>query len=124
VAQVLWSAAVESSKSLQHTMQHTATHCNALQRIATHCNTPQHTTTYYNTLQNTATIAAGAGMLQQDHLILKNKVPSHCISNILQHTAITLQHTATHCSALQHTAAHCNTQQRTATHCNKVQQVS
>ena len=35
---------------------------------------------------------------------------------VLQHTIITLQHTATHCNTLQHTAAHCNTLQHTATH--------
>jgi len=99
------NAAVEASESLQHIMQHTATHCNALQRIATHCNTPQHTTTYCNTLQHTAKRAAGAGMLQQNHLSLKNKGPSHCISNIPPHTA-------THCSTLQHTATHCNTLQQ------------
>ena len=57
---------------LQHTMQHTATHCNTLQHTATHCNTLQHTAAYSNTLQHTAT---------------------HCN---------TLQHTATHCNTLQH----------------------
>jgi len=32
------------------TLQHTATHCNALQRTATHCNTLQHTATHCNAL--------------------------------------------------------------------------
>ena len=36
----------------------------------------------------------------------------------MQHTCITLQHTATHCNTLQHTATHCNTLQHTAAHCN------
>jgi len=35
---------------------------------------------------------------------------THC--NTLQHTATTLQHTATHCNTLQHTATHCNALQR------------
>jgi len=35
-----------------HTLQRTATHCNALQRTATHCNTLQHTATHCNTLQH------------------------------------------------------------------------
>ena len=39
--------------SLQHTLQHTATHCNTLQHTATHCSTLQHTG-HCNTLQHTA----------------------------------------------------------------------
>ena len=35
--------------ALQHTLQHTATHCNTLQHTATHCNTLQHTATHCNT---------------------------------------------------------------------------
>jgi len=47
---------------IQHTLQHTATHCNTLQHTATHCNTLswpmasamwlQHTATHCNTLQH------------------------------------------------------------------------
>ena len=57
-----------------HTLQHTAAHCNTLQHTATHCTTLHHTATHCNTLQHTAT---------------------HCT---------TLHHTAPHCNTLQHTA--------------------
>ena len=60
--------------SIQDTLQHTATHCNALQRTATHCNALQHTAT-------------------QTHVGL-----------IYISIQDTLQHTATHCNKLQHTA--------------------
>ena len=36
---------------LQHTLQHTATHCNTLQHIAAHCDTLRHTATHFNTLE-------------------------------------------------------------------------
>ena len=62
--------------TLQRTMQHTATHCNALQRTAAHCNTLQHTATHCIALQHTATLC-----------------------NTLQRTA----HSATHCTTLHHT---------------------
>jgi len=42
--------------ALQHTRQHTATHCNTLQHTATHGNTRQHSATHCNTLQHTATL--------------------------------------------------------------------
>jgi len=62
------------------TLQHTATHCNALRHTTTHCNAPaaqlKHSMWHVSTLQHTAT---------------------HCN---------TLQHTTAHCNTLQHT---CNT---------------
>jgi len=77
--------------SPEHTLQHTATHCNTLQHTATHCNTLQHTLlslAYTNYIQ---TLARG----RESH---------------------TLQHTATRCNTLQHTTTHCNTLQHNATH--------
>ena len=52
-----------------------------------------------------------------------------CLGVTLQHTAITPQHTATHCStlqcnALQCTATHCNVLQRTETQCNALQRTA
>ena len=41
--------------TLQHTLQHTAAHCNALQHTATHCNTLQHTAANRITLQHIVT---------------------------------------------------------------------
>ena len=41
--------------TLQHTLRHTAIHCNTLQHTAMHCNTLQHTATHCNTLQHAAT---------------------------------------------------------------------
>ena len=38
-----------------HTLQHTATHCNTLRHTTTHCTTLQHPATHCNTLQHTAT---------------------------------------------------------------------
>ena len=65
--------------TLQHWLQHAATHCNTLQHTATHCNTLQHTATHCTLLAT------------------------------LQHTTHCLQHTATHyntlhtaCNTLQH----------------------
>ena len=104
---VLWTG---MSLVLQHTPQHTATHCNTLQHTATHgeqrpwivycpvdwhgVGTATHTATHCNTLQHTA---------------------AHCN---------TLQHTATHFDALQRTATHCNTLQYTATHSNALRQTA
>ena len=83
-----------------NTLQHTATHCNALlqtyiqnrflvsKRIYLRCATLQHTATH--ACPNTYICAV-----------------THC--NILQHTTAhrnTLQHTATHCNTLQHPARH------------------
>jgi len=76
--------------TLQHSLQHTATHCyfnateyNRVQQTATH------TATHCNILQHPAT---------------------RC--NTLQHAAAscnTLQQAATICNMLQHAATHCNT---------------
>jgi len=58
--------------TLQHTLQHTATHCNTLQHNATHCNTLQQTATHYGTLA--------------PHCTTLQHTATHC--NTLQHTAI------------------------------------
>ena len=109
------------SLPLQHTLQHTATHCNTLQHIALSCNTLQHTATHCNTLQHTAT-----------HCSTLQHTATHC--SILQHTAAhcippvrelidppinsrVVRLNLTHCNTLQHTAAHCSTLQHTAAHC-------
>ena len=96
----------ETLWTLQHVLQHTATHCNTLQHTATHCNTLQHTATHCNTPQH----AHIYGMYISIHMY-------SCMLWTLQHV---LQHTAIHCNTLQHTATHCNTLQHTATvtHCN------
>jgi len=86
---------------MQHTLQHTITHCNTLRHTATHGNIlhhaalppPAHARWHYN-------------MLQLDAIRY----------NTLQDTATlcnTLQHTATHCTSLHLTASHCNTLQHT-----------
>ena len=126
------------------TLQHTATHCNALQHTATHCNKrtqgssvhPVHewhavrgsrcTATHCNTLQQAATYC---NVLQH--------ITTHC--NTLEHICIRRpsahpaheghavrgrRHTATHCNTLQHTAKHCNTLQHTAIHCNTLQRTA
>jgi len=104
---------------MQHTiittLQHPATHYDALQRsvkisrcsrlgcsTATHfqCNTTilWHTTIHCSKLQYTATHVKSS-VLHEAHQIAA-----------LQHTMNeTLQHTATHCNTLQHTMTHCNT---------------
>ena len=96
---------------LQHicnTLQHTATHCNALQQsglplntwvpqvysvqhTATNCNALQHTATHCNALQHTDTHTLPYAVV---HGCLKSVTAIHCN---------TLQHTATHCNTLQHT---------------------
>ena len=51
----------------QHTLQHTATHCNTLQRTAKHYNTLQHTlqhTTAASAAQNHTALASIANTLQ------------------------------------------------------------
>jgi len=86
---------------IDDTLQHTATHWNALQRTATHCKYA------VNTLQHTVT--------HRCQRIERKSVGSRAI---LTTHCNTLQRTATHCNTLQHTATHCNTLQHTATHCN------
>ena len=72
-------------KTLQHTLEHTATHCNTLQYTAshatTHCNALHHTAPHCN--------------------IRDNKETSHMNQHTLRNT---VQHSATHCNTLQHTA--------------------
>jgi len=78
-------------------LQCVAIHCNTLQHPATHCNTLQHTATHCNTLQHTA--------------IYCDTLRPELATETLQHTANTLQHTATpqritvHRNTLQHTWA-------------------
>ena len=60
----------------QHTLQHTAAHCNTLQHTATRCSTLQHAAAHCNTLQHTATRCS------------------------------TIQRTAIRCNTLHHAATH------------------
>jgi len=95
-----------------HTLQHTATHCNALQKVILHYSTPQPAATHCNKLQHSPNVA--------------NQSETHTAThhNTLQCTAaccIALQHAATSCNTLQHPATGCNTLQQAATHCNKLQ---
>ena len=52
---------VSGDCALQHTAQHTATHCNTLQHTATHCNTLQHAATHCNTHFRRPCLMSGAG---------------------------------------------------------------
>ena len=79
---------------LQHTPQHTATHCNTLPHTATHCNTLQHTD------------------LLSSFVSCPHFVRCQLLFVRRHHTAT---HPATHCNTLQHTATHCNTLQHAAT---------
>ena len=66
-------------------------HCNTLQHAATHrkyCKTLQHTAIHFADL-----LASASRLGELGALVL---------------SAITPQHTATHCNTLQHTATHCN----------------
>jgi len=79
-----------------NTLQHAATHCNALftelTRDMPHYSTLQHATTHCNTLQHTAT-----------HCITLHNGATHRTQN----SHVTCR-TATHCNTLQHTATRCN----------------
>jgi len=111
---------------LKHTLQHTATHCNALQHTA-----PQSLSlesiwylvysqvsfqrnvakeTCCNELMHTA-IPCTTAFVSWKYLVCGH--PSYCTTH-----CNTLQHTATHCDTLQHTATHGKTRQHTSTHCN------
>jgi len=92
--------------------------CNARQRIATHCITLQHTATTHckplkhpathctsNTLQRNATHAYASNC---DTLQAMSASARSDIASCHQHTATTLQHTATHCNTLQHIPTYCN----------------
>jgi len=72
-------------KTLQHTLEQTATDCNTLQHSASHA------TTLCNALQHTATHCS----------IRDNKETSHMNQHTLRNT---VQHSATQCNTLQHTA--------------------
>ena len=122
------------------TLQHTASHCNALllssyliyssvgsvsENGNLDCNTLQHKATHCNTMQHTASQCSFCPTWFTTLLDLMKMViliAKYC--NTLQDTATdcnTLQHTAAHCNTLHHTAAHCNTlhtMQHTASHCN------
>jgi len=108
------------SHNLQHSLQHNATHCNALQRTATHpaarCNTQQRQLVYIadlravasrgesHTLQHALQHLAAHCNTQQRQLVYVadlHAVASRGESHNLQHA---LECTATPCSALQHTA--------------------
>jgi len=79
---------------IDDTLQHTATHWNALQRTAKHCKYA------VNTLQHTVT--------HRCQRIERKSVGSRAMLT-------------TRCNALQRTATHCNTLQNTAKHCNTLQ---
>ena len=74
-----------SKRSLQHSLQHTVTHCNTLHHTASHCNRLQQIATQCSTLQHAS------------RKIKHTKICKH-----------SLQHNATHCNTLQHTATQCN----------------
>jgi len=79
------------------TLQHAATHCNALHRTATHCNT------CCNTLQHTTHAASHCNTPGHDNpweSCSTARGPAHCNR---------LQRTATHCNTLQNTATYCIT---------------
>ena len=95
------------------TLQHTATHCNAIEHIHSQ-NSPSKTWLIH---KRDMTMQEGC-----------ERQPSHKgpTGDTLQPTAshcITLQHTATHCNTLHYTASRCNTLQHTATHCNTLQHI-
>jgi len=125
------------------TLQHTATHCNALQRIATHCNALQHTATHCNALQHTAahyrTVQHTALHWQTDQTKTQThwQADKHTYTHIHTHTHTLIPtHAHTHylileemestkrgfqarypmVKRLQHTATHCNTLQHTTAH--------
>ena len=84
-------------------LQHTATHCNALQRTATHCNT-------------LVAVSCVTHVLHSLIQIMCIDVFSVCCSSLQVVTwvciaASSLNTHVTHCNTLQHTATHCNTLQ-------------
>ena len=104
--------------TLQHTLQHTATHCNTLQHTATHCHTLSLTFGNRSATQSHGDVGniRGGGVcffLSQSHNYSCSGAPvpcagahcnTHCntLQNTLQHTLQrTLQHTQQH--TLQHT---------------------
>ena len=124
-----------------NTLQHTATHCNALQHTATlqrwaqilksqlitsdvhiyicpKTHRKQHTATHCNTLQRTATDCNTTAMGTHSQKVSSILVIFTYIYIPRPMKSNTLQHTATHCNTLQHTAAPCSTLQHTATPCN------
>ena len=106
--------------SLCHSLQHDATLCNchalqscrlvqkryivSLQHTATHCNALQHTVTHCNTLEFSCSPISPSGLVW-----------------IQKRYIVSLQHPATPCNTLQHTATYCNTLEDTATHFNTLQ---
>jgi len=117
------------------TLQHTATHCNALHRSAHVCElcvdmNGMYTQLEISYLQHSATPCSNArnklqGTATHCEMALRTLKLQYYTCNTLQYTAVhcnTLQHNATHCNTLQSTATHCNTMQHTATHRNTLQQ--
>jgi len=118
--------------TLQHKLQHTATHCNAQYVLVHHeigchgLHPDGHSTAYCNTHNNvlrcnTLQRILYSGALQDQLSCIIRNAPQHTATTLqphCNHTATTLQphcnHTATHCNALQHTATHCNTLQHVA----------
>jgi len=125
------------SSTHYHTLQRTATHCNALQHTTLqYCDTlkydlqwycSQHTATYYNALQRTATHCNTLHCNTSIYLTRFTKILSSTHCHTLQRTA----HNATHYTAtLRHTetwhtqtwltmmlsSTHCHTLQSTTSH--------
>ena len=104
------------SVSLQHILQHTATHGDTLQHTVTHRNTLQRNATHCNTLQHTATHYSAMDLRRcNTHCnALQHTIP-HYVEQKLKHLdCVVLQHTATRCNTLQHVATRCNTLSATA----------
>ena len=86
-------------RTLQHALQHTATHCNTLQHTATHCN--RHGTKRWRTRRISS-------MFTLQHLL--QHTTTHCNTSrgcrvaqtTLQSQQHALQHTTTHYNTLQH----------------------
>jgi len=105
--------------TLQHKLQHTATHCNAQYVLVHHeigchgLHPDGHSTAYCNThsntLQHTATHTVFWCTPRSVELHHQERSTAHC-----NHTATTLQ---PHCNTLQRTTTHCNALQHTATRC-------
>ena len=127
----------QTDRHTHDTLQHTATHCNAVQHTATHC----------NTCHSKYVGIFALGSVQTHHCC---PARSDCdkLRNTMQHNET---HTAKHCNTLQHMsqpvrghfsaseqthnccqreataancATYCNTLQHTATHCNTLQHMS
>ena len=114
------------SKILCNTMQHTATHCNALRDMKSRhvpiwvahtckschvvcCSVLQRVAVCCSVLQCVAVCCSVAICVMCMWLYIWGILPRGDLD-------VCPKHTATHCNTLQHTAAHCNALQHTTTH--------